>query len=164
MARVPILTSAQCQGRIRRLAMEIWEQNADVDQLFLLGIAGQGQIIAEAIAQALHERVSFRLEIGQIAINKRAASTQDATLTGLPLAELGHTPIVLIDDVLNTGRVLAQALSALMAYGPPRVQVAVLVARNHGLFPIRPDFVGFSLSTTLEEHIEVRLDEGAFLS
>jgi pyrimidine operon attenuation protein / uracil phosphoribosyltransferase len=70
---------------------------------------------------------------------------------------------VLVDDVLNTGRILSYAFAALLPYSPPKVEVAVLVARNHSLFPLKPDFIGHELSTTLEEHIEVRLGEGAFL-
>jgi len=164
MTGVPILTAKQCRGRIRRLAMQIWEENAEAKQLFILGIAGQGAAIAQELWAELKERAPFTLGLGTIEIDKHTAIPHMVTITGIALDQLATTPLVLVDDVLNTGRILSYAFAALLPYGPPKIEVAVLVARNHSLFPIKPDFVGHSLSTTLEEHIEVRLGEGAFLS
>jgi len=159
----PILNAAQIKARIRRLAIEIWEHNSDAKQLILLGIEGQGAAFAAELAQVLGERVPFPVVLGTIVIDKKALIPPPITLKGVEAGSLQEGPVVLVDDVLNTGRVLSYAFAALLPYGPPRIQLAVLVARHHSLFPLKPDFVGHSLSTTLEEHIEVRLGEGAFL-
>lgn len=164
MTSLPILTAEQCRGRIRRLALQIWEANADATRLNIVGIAGQGAAIAADLADELRTRVPFTLGLGTVEMEKHQNRPPQTRLIGLEASELTDAPLVLVDDVLNTGRTLAFAFASLLAYAPSRVQVAVLVARHHALYPIAPDFVGHSLSTTLEEHIEVRMGEGAFLN
>jgi pyrimidine operon attenuation protein/uracil phosphoribosyltransferase len=159
----PILTAAQIEARLQRLAIEIWEHNADVKQLILLGIEGQGAAVAAELASILRPRVPFPILVGTAVVDKKALIPPPIALKSIEPSSLSKGPVVLVDDVLNTGRVLSYAFAALLPFGPPKIQLAVLVARHHSLFPLKPDFVGHSLSTTLEEHIEVRLGEGAFL-
>ena len=150
---------------LRRMAHEIVERNKGVSDLVLVGIRTGGVPLAERLQKALKEIENRDVPIGTIDITLY----RDDVFRGLPRPEVGTTDlrdpiedrvVVLVDDVLYTGRTVRAALDELMEFGRPRaVQLAVLVDRGHRELPIQPDYVGTSVQTTRRESVKVALKE-----
>jgi pyrimidine operon attenuation protein/uracil phosphoribosyltransferase len=153
---------------LRRIAHEIVERNAGASgPIVLVGIRTAGVPLAERLARFIGETGELpRPELGAIDITLY----RDDVFVGLPRPEVGSTElphhsiagrtVVLVDDVLYTGRTIRAALDALMDYGRPRgVQLAVLVDRGHRELPIQPDYVGLTVQTQLTESVKVTLSE-----
>jgi pyrimidine operon attenuation protein/uracil phosphoribosyltransferase len=169
--RRELLDAAGIHRALVRIAEQIVDRNAsaheDAGDLLLVGIRTAGVPLAERLANLIAEtRVVLRPELGAIDITLY----RDDVFEGLPKPEVGVTEIpghtiggrtvVLVDDVLYTGRTIRAALDALMDYGRPRaVQLAVLVDRGHRELPIQPDYVGIVVETTRDEQVKVLLDE-----
>lgn len=155
----PILTDSQIRHRITRLAWQLWEANFGAEALRLVGISGSGYRLAELLATELKAVApDLRTHLARLTLDKAAPLTQPVTL--VPGAEsLVGERIVLIDDVLNTGRTLAYALAEILRLDPERVQTLLLIDRQHPRFPIAATFTGLSLATTLADHIRVELPE-----
>jgi pyrimidine operon attenuation protein / uracil phosphoribosyltransferase len=150
---------------LRRVAVEIAERGPGVKDLALVGIRRGGVPLAERLASLLLELEGTRPPVGAIDITLY----RDDAATALPNPRIGpsHIPfpvdgrrIILVDDVLYTGRTIRAAIEALFDYGrPERIQLAVLVDRGHRELPIRPDYVGKNLPTSRDERIQVQLVE-----
>jgi pyrimidine operon attenuation protein / uracil phosphoribosyltransferase len=150
---------------LTRIAHEIVERHEGTDGLVLVGMRTRGHPLAERLAGLIEEHEGVRLPVGSL----------DITFYRDDLTRLAHAPIVkrsdlgpdvtertvvLVDDVLFTGRTIRAALDALTAHGRPRaVRLAVVIDRGHRELPIRPDFVGKNLPTSLDEVVHVRLVE-----
>lgn len=149
---------------LHRIAHEIIEHNKGTERLVLVGIHTRGVPLADRLANALAEFEGTKVPVGELDI---ALYRDD--LDHRPTAPVGHTEVpggvddemvVLVDDVLYTGRTIRAALDALADLGRPRaVQLAVLIDRGHRELPIRPDYVGKNLPTALREYVSVRLLE-----
>ncbi|MEQ8239933.1 MAG: phosphoribosyltransferase family protein [Cyclobacteriaceae bacterium] len=160
-----ILTNDQVIQVIKRIAYEIYEHNFQEPEIFLVGIEGQGVVLAKKISEQLTAIApEFKHQVVALSMDKENPLTQQVTLD-VPTEELKEKSIILIDDVLNSGRTLAYGLNVLMGTNVKRIQTAALVDRSHKKFPVIANFKGYELSTTLEQHIEVRLenDPGIFL-
>lgn len=151
-----LLQHEQIQHRVERLAIQILENNYEAPRFQLIGININGMAMAERLKAALAELTDKPLALCQVEID----------LSDIPQVELhkdnqalSDEVIILIDDVANTGRTLFYAMKPFMEIRPKKIEVAVLVDRKHKLFPVRPDYVGLSLATTFQEHIEVRFSE-----
>lgn len=151
-----ILNEGQIRQKIRRLAIEILEKNTDAKEIILAGINNKGYEFAEYIKKEMVLFSEINIILTRIKLNPAAPLTQEVTVE-LPLAQLDKKTIIVVDDVANTGRTLFFAMKPLMGILPKKIEVAVLVDRMHKSFPIQVDYVGLSLSTTLEENIEVEL-------
>ncbi len=158
-----ILNADVAERKLRRMALEISEKNPDSEGLVLIGIRGSGTTVAKRIAFHLKDCFFGKVEMLEIAINKRAPG--DAR----PDRELdfsGRT-IVLIDDVANSGRTMLYALKPLLEFFPGKIQTLALVERSHKLFPVSIDYVGLSVSTSPGEQIIVEIDgedvKGAYI-
>jgi pyrimidine operon attenuation protein / uracil phosphoribosyltransferase len=153
-ARTLILGAEQIEWKLQRMAYQIWEQNVDQKELTIIGIADNGLVLAQNIAEKLRKISSLNISIIKLAFNKMEP------LTDLPdIAEdLNGKSVVIIDDVANSGKVLLYALRPVMQYIPSKIIMAVLVDRKHKSYPIYPDIVGQSLSTTLQENIRCESD------
>ncbi len=166
-----LLDSAALDRTLSRIAHELIERNADLEALALVGIHTRGVPIANRLRTLVAERSDVEVAIGAVDITFH----RDDVLVrggGPPLhpqpvvrgTELdfpleGKT-VVLVDDVLFTGRTIRAAIDALLEYGrPARVQLAVLVDRGHRELPIRPDYVGKNIPTSLSERVRVELSE-----
>ncbi|TCZ73849.1 phosphoribosyltransferase family protein [Flaviaesturariibacter aridisoli] len=162
-AKNSILSADAATRRIRRMAFEVAEQHVDAESLVLLGIEGNGTIVATQLAQELATILPVPVTTGTVRINKKAPL--DARLD--PAIPLEGRVVLLVDDVSNTGKTLLYALRPLLEFQPRAIRTLVLVERAHKLFAVQPDFVGLSVSTTLQEHITVETDgqtiTGAFL-
>ncbi len=159
------MDSVQIRRTIMRIAHEIVERNERVADLILVGIRNRGVPLAERIADAINQFEGIMVPVGAL----------DITLYRDDLQTIGHNPIigtteinenindrivVLVDDVLFTGRTVRAALDELIDFGRPKaIQLAVLVDRGHREFPIRADFVGKNVPTSSTETVEVLLDE-----
>jgi pyrimidine operon attenuation protein/uracil phosphoribosyltransferase len=166
-----LLDAAALERTLSRIAHELIERNAELETLALVGIHTRGVPIANRLRELVAERSGVLVEIGAVDITFH----RDDVLVrggGPPLhpqpvvrgTELdfpleGKT-VVLVDDVLFTGRTIRAAIDALLEYGrPARVQLAVLVDRGHRELPIRPDYVGKNIPTSLAERVRVELAE-----
>ncbi len=160
-----ILTSEQATQKIKRVAFEIYERNFEETEIILAGIVGQGYELAKQLKQSLIEISTIKIILKQIEINK--AAPHQSAVFDMSRDEMVGKVIIVVDDVLHTGRTLAYSLSPFVGVQLKKLQVAVMVNRGHRSFPISADYVGYGLSTTLEEHIEVQLsgnDAGVYLS
>ena len=153
-----ILDESQIRQKIQRLAIEILENNIDADELILVGINNNGMGFARLLLEALLPRSESPITLTRVRLNP-ADPLSDDILLEMPAAELESKNIILIDDVANTGRTLFYAARPIMDTLPNKVEVAVLVDRTHKAFPIRVDYVGLSLATTLKENISVKILE-----
>ncbi|GAB3701522.1 bifunctional pyr operon transcriptional regulator/uracil phosphoribosyltransferase PyrR [Mariniluteicoccus flavus] len=161
-----VLDSAEISRAITRMAHEIVESNRGTEGLMLLGIPTRGVPLAERLADALAAAAGdgTRVPVGRLDITMyrddlRDQPTRAVGRTSLP-APLDDATVVLVDDVLFSGRSVSAALDALKDLGRPRaVRLAVLVDRGHRQLPIRADHVGKNLPTSSTERVRVRLDE-----
>lgn len=151
-----ILTADAAQRRLRRMALQIAEENIGEKEIIILGIAGNGEVLAKLIFQELKSLVPLHVQCNTIRINKR--EPLDAVLENEMDVE-GKVTIV-VDDVSNTGRTMLYALKPLLNSSPKKIQTLVLVERSHKLFAVQSDYVGLTVSTTLQEHITVTVEEG----
>ncbi len=149
--KILILDQNRINWKLRRMAYQIWERNSDWDEIMLIGIEQAGVCLASALASVLREISPLRVKLTSMKINKRDPLQDLPELT----EELNGKSVVLVDDVANSGRTLLYALKPILSYAPERIMIAVLVDRTHKAFPITPDIVGHSVSTTLQDHIEV---------
>jgi pyrimidine operon attenuation protein/uracil phosphoribosyltransferase len=153
-----ILTQKQTKQIIARLAFEIFENNYQEQHIVLAGIYDKGYLLSALLATEL-ERIKPALQIQKLKVSlDKLAPTQSTIDLDADLGLLKNKTIVLIDDVLNSGRTLAYSLKPFLSIEVKKIQVAVLVDRGHRSFPISADFIGYSLSTTLKEHIDVLFD------
>lgn len=157
MSKIQILTEAQIDQKLKRMAYEIWEKNSEEKEIFIIGIEETGAAVASKIAQILKEISPLKINYNTLVINKKSPLQEDIRLNA---DELNNKTVVLIDDVANSGKTLLYALKPLMDFEPSKIQVAVLVDRKHKNFPVTPDIIGHSVSTTIQEHIIVNYEQG----
>ena len=160
-----VMDADSIRKAIRRIAHEIIEQNQDLSRLVIAGIPTRGKIIAQRIAVHIAEieDISPSLGIVDVSMHRDDLSTRIRVSvlepTELPM-DLDGRPLVLIDDVLYTGRSCRAAMDATASFGrPSRIQLAVLVDRGHRELPIRADFVGKNVPTAFSDRIRVRFEE-----
>jgi pyrimidine operon attenuation protein / uracil phosphoribosyltransferase len=162
-ARTQILDAEAIQRALRRIAHEITEQNADLKSIVLAGIPLRGVEIARRLAESIREVAKIDIETGTIDV---AMHRDDVgTRAELPMVHASKLPlplenrtVIIVDDVLFTGRTARAAMDAISSFGrPARIQLAALVDRGHRELPIRADYVGKNLPTATREQIQVRL-------
>ncbi len=157
MTKISILTAAQIEQKLKRMAFEIWEKNSDEEEISIIGIEEVGAAVASKIHDFLKEISPLRINLYSIKIDKKNPLEKDITLSA---GSLSGKTVILIDDVANSGKTLLYAIKPLLAFEPKKIQVAVLVDRKHKNFPVTPDIIGHSVSTTLQEHIIVNFEKG----
>jgi pyrimidine operon attenuation protein/uracil phosphoribosyltransferase len=166
-----ILDAESVSRTLARIAHEIIERNDDLERLALVGIHTRGVPLAQRLGELVRERSGVDVALGAVDITfhrddvvvradgppPRAQPVVHGTELGF---SLGGRTLILVDDVLYTGRTIRAAIDALLEYGrPERVQLAVLVDRGHRELPIRPDYVGKNLPTARGERVHVELAE-----
>jgi len=149
--RTVILTNDEIERKIKRMAWEIYENNHQASQLILLGIAKNGNHIAASIAKTLSEISNIEIKTGQIDLDKTKSFDSEVTLKCN--VNIGGETVIMVDDVLNSGKTMLTCMRPVIDQKPAKIQTAVLANRNHKAFPVKADIVGISLATTLQEHI-----------
>jgi pyrimidine operon attenuation protein/uracil phosphoribosyltransferase len=150
------LNEQQADLKIRRMALEILENYLDNGQIVLAGIAPNGSIIAKKLKNLLQPHLSEEVLLQEIHLDKRHPVDIEVT----PQVSTDHKVVILIDDVANSGRTLTYALKPYLNEHPKSIHTLVLVDRTHKKFPIQADYVGFSLASTLQEYIDLDVEEG----
>jgi len=153
-----ILNKRETLQKIKRIAFEILESNLHEKEIIIAGIYDKGYMFAELLEKEFNLISKIKTTLVKVSLDKTSPMQSEITLD-LDLKLLKNKTIILTDDVLNTGRTLAYCLKPFLNIPIKKLQVAVIVDRQHKLFPIDADYVGYSLSTTLKEHIEVNFDK-----
>ena len=158
-----ILSKEVVEKKLRRMAYEILENNTDEKEIILAGIRESGSVVARVIQKMLGEIASIKTELITITLDKKHPT--DVSLS--EKIDFNEKVIILVDDVSNSGKTLLYALKPFITVHPKKIQILILVERTHTSFPVRPDYVGLSIATTIQEHIfvEVKGEEvtGAYL-
>jgi len=153
MSQSVILNNKQINNKIKRIAYQIYENNIDEKEIILAGIQTNGFVFAQKIKEALHAISNIDVILCEVSINKK--NPQEKIKTSLKSDAYKNKSLVLVDDVLNSGTTLMYAVKHFLDVPLKQFKTAVLVNRNHKKYPIKADFKGLSLSTSLQEHISV---------
>lgn len=162
--KAQVMDAEAMRRALVRMAHELLERNKSADHLALVGIRTRGVVLAQRLAKTVADIERVQVPLGTLDITRYR---DDRPHRGAPTVRPAALPfnvaektIVLVDDVLYTGRTVRAALDALMDLGRPAgIQLAVLVDRGHRELPIRPDYVGKNLPTSSREHVAVRVQE-----
>ena len=162
-----ILDGSQIKQKIKRLAIEILENNFEEKTIVLIGINNNGTGFARLLEKELKKITEITIQLETIRLNPAAPLSIPIELN-IPVESLKNKTIIVVDDVANTGRTIFYACKPILDILPKKLEVAVLVDRRHKTFPIYPKYVGFSLATTLKEDIELQImnkeEWGVYLS
>lgn len=162
MEKTIILDDKQIAQRIRRIAYEIYESNVNEERVILAGIIGNGYILAQMIAAQLESISPLKVILCEVQIDKKQPREQ--ITTSISVSEYQNKSLVLIDDVLHTGTTLIYGVKHFLDVPLTQFKTAVLVDRNHKRYPIKADYKGISLSTSLNENVAVEFAEGKALA
>jgi len=144
--------------KINRMAWQVYETNPHAKRLVLIGIAKKGTVINTLLAERLRSITKMEILEDEIIIDKGNPSSDKTSLKNGTAIKDEH--VILVDDVLNSGQTLMYAALPILQQSPHKLQTCVLANRDHKRFPIKGDFVGISLSTTLQEHISFERSKG----
>ncbi|MBE0430520.1 MAG: bifunctional pyr operon transcriptional regulator/uracil phosphoribosyltransferase PyrR [Dehalococcoidia bacterium] len=161
-----LLTSSEIGRALARIAHEIVERNKGAEEVVLVGMRTRGAPLARRIAHSIESFEGISIPVGTLDIGlyrddilPSAPKRPDQSHTSIP-TDITDKPVILVDDVLYTGRSIRAAMDALMDLGRPgSIQLAVLIDRGHRELPIRPDYVGKNMPSARDEEIQVRLNE-----
>ncbi|MBP4138797.1 phosphoribosyltransferase domain-containing protein [Flavobacterium geliluteum] len=166
MSQNIILTNQEIEHKIKRIAYQIYETFVDEEEVIIAGIASNGYVFAEKLAAALSKISTLKVSLCEVIIDKQ--NPKSPIKTSLAATEYTNKGLVLVDDVLNSGTTLIYAVRHFLDVPLKKFKTAVLVDRNHKKYPVKADFKGISLSTSLLEHVQVVFDKNgssyAFLS
>lgn len=151
-----ILNHNEINHKIRRIAFQIYESNVNEKEVVLAGIESNGYILAKKLKIALQKISDITPVLCKVLIDKRNPSNE--VKTSLHSDDYKNKSLVLVDDVLNSGTTLIYGVKHFLDVPLKQFKTAVLVNRNHKKFPVKADFKGISLSTSLHEHVEVVLE------
>ncbi|MBU1888053.1 MAG: bifunctional pyr operon transcriptional regulator/uracil phosphoribosyltransferase PyrR [Candidatus Omnitrophica bacterium] len=163
--RTTILTKEEINRAITRISHEIVERNKGSRELAIVGIRNRGYFLAERIAASINQIDGAKLPVGALDItlyrdDLRVASEQPIIHKTEIDFDIEEKNVILVDDVLYTGRTIRCALDALIDFGRPRtIQLAVLIDRGHRELPVRADYVGKNLPTSQKQAVQVKLEE-----
>ncbi len=149
-----VLDKEAIKRKMKRMALQVAEQNSDEKELVIAGIAGNGEIVAKGLMENLAQLNFFKTSFLKVQLNKKDL----LQVSLLPETDLGNKVVILVDDVANTGKTMLYALKPFLEANPKKIQTLVLVERSHKLFPIQTDYAGLSIATTLQEHISVETE------
>jgi len=151
--RVLILDKERISHKLCRMAYEIWEHNSGEKEITLIGIKNGGKILADNLSKTIKEISPLKVRTIAISVNKKkplGALEIDEDLTG--------RSVILVDDVVNSGKTIMYSMRAILQYDLKKLMVAVMVDRKHKSFPVYSDIVGHTVSTTIQDHIEMETE------
>ncbi|RNC80160.1 MAG: phosphoribosyltransferase [Winogradskyella sp.] len=150
-----ILNHQEIQHKIKRIAYQIYESNVNEKVLIIAGVEENGYLLAKKIKLQLDKISSIDSKLCKVFINKK--SPLDSIETSIKPTDYANKSIILVDDVLNSGSTLIYGVRHFLSVPIKQFKTAVLVNRNHKKFPVKADYKGISLSTSLNEHVNVNL-------
>jgi pyrimidine operon attenuation protein/uracil phosphoribosyltransferase len=153
MSKITILDTLQIRQKINRLAYEVYENNFAEKDLLIVGIDGNGYKVALQLAEKITEISKLKVKIGKISLDKNKPWEGEPEVD-FKEKDFVNKNIILVDDVLNSGKTLMYAVKLFLDKPVKKITTVILVDRRHSRFPVKADFVGLTLSTTLQEHIE----------
>jgi pyrimidine operon attenuation protein/uracil phosphoribosyltransferase len=162
---IQILDQAQIKQKIDRIAYQILEDCFDEKEIIIAGIASRGYVFAQKLEKVLSKISKIKCTLVEITLDKD--SNNLVASTNIPVSQCKNKTIILVDDVLNSGRTLLYGISVFLNIPTKKIRTAVLVDRSHKLFPISTDYAGYTISTVSQEHISVVFDknkEAVYLS
>lgn len=157
MAQTQILDKTVAQRKMERIALEIAEEfYGETGELIIVGIEGSGMAIARHLTNLINIHLSLPVKLVSCFMNKKKPDsiTYDQTV------DFTDRTVLLVDDVSNSGRTMLYALKPLLEFLPKKIQTVALVERMHKNFPVKVDFIGLSVATTLQDHIVVEVNNG----
>lgn len=155
--RLSILDSKEIAEKITRIAFQILEDNFEESSLVFAGVADRGYVFAQRLKTEFESISSKKVDLVKLTIDKDSTSLKGSCDVDVEIAK--DRVLILIDDVLNSGRTLAYGLGMFLNIPLKKMRVVVLIDRNHRKFPIVSDFAGLELSTVLNEHVLVNFDD-----
>ncbi|MBK6264481.1 phosphoribosyltransferase [Marivirga sp. S37H4] len=156
-----ILAHQQIQSKIKRMAYQILENNLHEQNIYLAGIKGGGSTLAKLLQLELTAINSIETVLIEVSIDKEKPLSSPVTLNK-EIENPENSIVILIDDVLNSGKTMAYALKPFLAIPLKKIETAFLVNRSHRLFPISAKYTGIELATTIQEHINVSWKENDY--
>ncbi len=155
--QILVLNAQQIQQKIDRIAYQVLEDNLDEQDIIIAGILPRGNFVAERLKKVLDSIAPFTSKLINIDLDKTSSSLK--AKMDVDVAECANKVIILVDDVLSSGKTLAYGLGVFLDVPVKKMSTVVLVDRNHKSFPVATDYAGVALSTVLKEHIDVVLNE-----
>jgi len=155
-----VLDDVQVAQKIKRIAYEIYENNFGEKELFIAGIVGGGYKLGKLIKAAMDGISPIKTTLLKVHLDKTTPTRGNIEIEG-DVEKLKNHVLLLVDDVQNTGRTFTYGMRPFLNIRVKKIEVAVLVNRDHVQFPVVPTYTGYQLSTTLDEHIHVTLDKGS---
>ncbi|MBK6483462.1 MAG: phosphoribosyltransferase [Chitinophagaceae bacterium] len=154
-----ILDQDDINRKIERISYEILEQNDGEQEIILAGIRQKGFVFAQRLESYLRQTANFSIILTDLQLQKHNPVVSEI-LMGIDPSSVNNKVVIVCDDVANTGKTLLYAMKPFLDFAPKRIQIAVLIDRQHKIYPVSPDFVGLSLSTNMQEHITVEIGTG----
>tara|TARA_B110000008_G_scaffold79238_1_gene80990 strand:- start:18507 stop:19010 length:504 start_codon:yes stop_codon:yes gene_type:complete len=164
--KTKILDIKEINQKLKRLAWQVYEKNSSEKEIIVVGISERGLILAKELASLIQQISKIKTKIAHLELDKDNPYDKKVVLN---LVEKEYTDkvVIIVDDVLNSGKTLMYAAKHFLTTPLVKLAIMVLVDRNHNRYPIKADYVGLSLATTLQEYINVKLkgaDKGVYLS
>ena len=154
-----ILNAKQIQQKTKRIAYQILEDHLNEEELVVVGIQKSGYAFAQALVNELEHISTLKISLGSLSINKK--NPLETIESSLKIADLEQKSIVIVDDVLNSGATLIYAVKYFLGVPLKQLKTAVLVDRSHKKYPVKADYKGVSLSTSLNEMVQVEFGDKA---
>jgi len=155
--RILILNQHQIEQKIDRIAYQVLEDNFDEQEIIIAGILPRGNYLAENLKKRLDQIAPFKSTLITIELDKQSSSLKAKTDTNIQTCQ--DKVVILVDDVLNSGKTLAYGFGVFMDVPLKKLRTVVLIDRNHKSFPVTTDFAGIALSTLLKDHVDVILNQ-----
>ena len=159
MDKKKILTNSQIKRKIKRISLQIIESNIEEKEIVLAGIEQNGFLLAKELNKMITELSNLNIKLCSLKIDKK--NPLNNIITSLNSSEYKNKSIIVVDDVLNSGSTLMYAVKHFLDTELRKLKTAVLVDRNHKKFPIKADFKGLSLSTSIQNHVKVEFDKNS---
>lgn len=150
---IQILNSVQIQQKVDRMAYQILEDCFEEKTIVIAGIANRGYVLAKRLKTVLEKISKIKIELIEITLNKDSDHLEAEVDT--PISKCKNKTIILVDDVLHSGKTLVYGLAVFLNIPTKKIRIAVLIDRSHKMFPVHIDFAGYTISTISQEHVSV---------
>ncbi|MBL4658619.1 MAG: phosphoribosyltransferase [Flavobacteriales bacterium] len=157
--KTTVLTPKQIEQKVLRLAYQLYENNHEEKEIVIAGINGRGYLLAKWLTRILKEISPLTVSLGELKMDKDNPLSEPITFS-IDEKDLKGKVVIVVDDVVNSGKTLIHGVKHFLSFPTKKLRTLVMVDRSHNTYPVRADFVGISLSTSLREHVSVELEKG----